>query len=92
MLKDVREMPVTCELFDIKFEERIEEIAGQDTQVTFDLYKEQGGALYLTRDGGEANVIIGPRYMEHFKQMGERGYLRNNALELWEKTYGILYK
>lgn len=56
-----------------------------EENVTYDLLKYEGGAFYLTRDGDNANVIIINQFKEHFFDMGERGYLINKALDLYNE-------
>jgi len=73
-------------LFSLKrFKEKIVETP----KCTFDIIKVEGGALYLSRDGDSADVIIGETYHDHFRRMGEMGFLRDAALELYEKEYGV---
>lgn len=75
----------TDPLFELR---RIKEKIVEYEQTTFDLLKYEGGAVYLTRNGDGADVIIGQTYFDHFKKMGERGFLRGKALELYEEIYG----
>ena len=72
-------------LFELK---RIHEKPVEYEQTTYDLIKCEGGAIYLTRDNDGCNCLIGQTYIEHFKRMGERGFLRGKALELWETMFG----
>lgn len=75
----------TDPLFELK---RIHEKVEKYEQTTYDLLKFEGGAVYLTRDGDNLDCLIGEFFRDHFKKMGERGFLRNKALELYEEMYG----
>lgn len=73
-------------LFDVPKTEPIEEAS--DIPVKFDLLRANGGALYLTRDGEKAHVIIMPNSINNFKRMGELEFLTGKALILYEEMYG----
>lgn len=71
-------------LFDISNLKPKKEIFIEE-EVKYDLLKEEGGAIYLTRDGENCNVLITNEFKEHFFDMGDRGYLVNKAYELYQK-------
>ncbi len=78
---------MTEELFEYKYKKK--EKLVDDTQTQYDLFKYEAGAIYLTRDNKECNVLLLPEYVpETFKAMYERGYLINKALELAEELFG----
>jgi hypothetical protein len=55
----------------------------------YDLKEESaigGVSIILDRVGSDSTTVILPEFIQHFYDMGERGYLIGRAMQLYEET------